>query len=195
MICPVDDLFSIGRKERPAIVTERVRESLHVLAIHVHRVDIEIPVAERRELDRLAVRRERALGVIAGVRSDAACSLAIGGRDVDVVVVQRPDISFGIVRTRWARRTGMLGGGIEDAAVVVEEIAARRAALAIRDAMQPRPVDVHDELLIASGVRSLPLEDELPAGAREIGLGVLAAEGELADTSQMHFAGIGGDSL
>src|SRR5881409_335650 len=112
----VRNLLPIRGKEGSAVIAQCMREPLQVATTHVHRVDVQVAVAQRGEHDRLAVRRERALSVIAGVGGDATCPLAVGGRDVDVVVVQRPDISFGIVGTRRARRTGMLGGGIEDAA-------------------------------------------------------------------------------
>src|SRR2546427_6879692 len=89
----------------------------------------------------------------------------------------------------------MLRSRIEDSAVVGKEVSARRAALPARDAMQTRAVDVHDELLIASGVRCCTLEDELASRPREIRFGVLTAEGELPDIAQVHLAGIGGGGL
>jgi len=55
----------------------------------------------------------------------------------------------------------VLRGRVEDSAVVVEEVAARGAALAVRDAMEARPVGIHHELLIAPGVRFLPLKNDL----------------------------------
>jgi hypothetical protein len=61
--------------------------------------------------------------------------------------------------------------------------------------MQTGPVDVHDVLLIAPGVRLLPLKNQLPARPGKIRLGILATKGELANVAQMILAGIGSDIL
>ena len=61
--------------------------------------------------------------------------------------------------------------------------------------MEARPIGVHHELLVAPGVRFLPLKDDLPSGAREIGFRVLAAERQLANVLKVHFARIGRDRL
>ena len=59
--------------------------------------------------------------------------------------------------------------------------------------MQARPIDVHDILLIAARVGFLPLKNQLLARTREIRLGVLATEGQLANVAEMDLARIGGD--
>ena len=61
--------------------------------------------------------------------------------------------------------------------------------------MDAGPVDIHHELLIAPGVRGLPLKNELAPRAREIGFRVLTAEGELSNVLEMHFPGVGRDRL
>ena len=87
----------------------------------------------------------------------------------------------------------MDGAGVEDSAVAVVKITAGRAAAGTRDAMQARPVDVDHVLLVAAGIGFLALEDELPARAGEIRLGVLTAERELANVGEMPLARIRGD--
>ena len=52
--------------------------------------------------------------------------------------------------------------------------------------MQPGPIHVDDEFLVAPGVRFLALQNELPAGTGEIRLRILAAKGQLPDVAEMH---------
>src|SRR6266550_2430961 len=157
----IDDLLAVGREERAAVVAEGARQALQVAAIHTHRVDVEVATPQRREHDRLPVRGERPFRIVPGIVRDASSSLTVRIRDVDVVIVQRPHVALGIVGTRRACRAGVLRRRVEDSTVVVEEVAARGAALAIGDAMEARPVGIHHELLIAPRVRFLPLKNDL----------------------------------
>jgi len=61
--------------------------------------------------------------------------------------------------------------------------------------MEAGPVGIHHELLIAPGVRFLPLENDLMARVREIGFRILAAERQLSDVLEVHFPGVGRDRL
>src|SRR5207249_5759125 len=85
-----------------------------------------------------------------------------------------------IVRARRARGTGVLGAGVEDPAVVVEEVAARGAAAARGHTADPAAVRTHDVHLVALLGGTLPLKDQQLAGCGEIRFGVLPAECELA---------------
>src|SRR5881394_380033 len=111
--------------------------------------------------------------------------------DVDVVVVERPDIAERVVGARRAGGAQMDGAGVKDPAVVVKEIAAGGAATGTRDAMQARPVDIDHVLLVAAGITFLALKNELPARGGEIRLGVLTAERQLANVGKVSLARIG----
>ena len=146
----IHDLLAVGGKERAAIVAECVRQACNVRAVHAHRVDIEVAVAQRREHDRGAIRRQRAFRIVVRIIRQPFGVPAIGVRDVDVVIEERPDVTLGIIGARRAGRCRMLRGRVEDAAVIREEIAARRAPLAVRHAMQTAAIDVHHEHLVAT---------------------------------------------
>ena len=62
----IDDLLAVVRPEWTTVVAEFVRQPAHVLAVGVHRVDVEIAVAHRSEDELLAVERDRRFGVVAG---------------------------------------------------------------------------------------------------------------------------------
>ena len=66
MISAIDDLLAVVRPEWTTIVTEFVRQPAHVLAVGVHRVDVEIAVTHRSENEFLAVERDRCFRVVAG---------------------------------------------------------------------------------------------------------------------------------
>src|SRR4051812_39989569 len=59
--------------------------------------------------------------------------------------------------------------------------------------MQPRAVDVHDELLVARAPVTRALEDQAPTVAAEIRFGVLATIRELADVRQVSLTSGGRD--
>ena len=61
----IDDLLAVVRPEWTTIVTEFVRQAPHVLAVGIHRVDVEIAIAHRREDKLLAVQRDRCFCVVA----------------------------------------------------------------------------------------------------------------------------------
>ena len=57
--------------------------------------------------------------------------------------------------------------------------------------MQAGAVDVHDVFLIAGAPVAGTLEDQAPAIGAEVGLGVLATIGKLADVGEMAFRRLG----
>src|SRR3990172_3355290 len=67
----IDDLPAVGRPPRPAVVARLVRELADVGPIHVHRIDVEVPVLERREHDPATVGREHAFGGVDAVVREA----------------------------------------------------------------------------------------------------------------------------
>ena len=191
----VHDELAVGREERSAVIAEGVGQPAQAGAVGAHRVDVEIAVPQRGEDDRAAVGRQRAFRVVARRGREAAGVGAVGIGDVDVVVVQGPDVALRVIGARRAGGSRMLGAGIEDAAVVIEEISAGVAPFAARDRVQVRAVGVHDVDVIAATVAGLALQDEAAAVGGPIGLGILPAEGELAEVAQVDFAGVGSDGL
>ena len=61
----VGDPGAVRREERAAVVPRRIGQLPHVSAIGIHDVDVGVAVPVADEEDLLAVRRERALGVVA----------------------------------------------------------------------------------------------------------------------------------
>ena len=188
MVGAVHDQRAVGRKKRPPIVPQRAREPPQTAAVHSHRVDVQVAVAQRREHDRRAVGRERPLRVVSRVGRQAARAGAVGGGRVDVVVVQGPHVAAGVIGTRGTRRAGVLGARIEDPAIVIEEVAARGASPPGRHAVQPAPVRPHHVHLVALLVGTLALEDQQPSRRGEIRFGVLPAEGELPQVAKMELS-------
>jgi hypothetical protein len=88
-----------------------------------------------------------------------------------------------------------VGGGEQHAAAGLVEVAAGRAALAVRDAPAGiggrRPAaDVEHELLIARHAVAAMLIDQLAAVGAPVRFGVLAAERQLAQVAKMDFLGM-----
>ena len=182
---------AIGRPPRPAVVTDGVGEALHVGAVHLHGVDVEVAVLERREDDPLAVGGEDALGgvdVVVGKALDVR-PVAIDGEDV--VLVERPHIAL-----RWSgtRRTSrVVGGGRaeEEALATGKEPAAGSLAAAVADALELRTIGLHHVLLVAGASFTRGLERDPLAVAAPVRLGVLAAVGDLAEIGEVRLARLG----
>ncbi len=168
-----------------------IGQAFHAGPVHAHRVDVQVPVTQRGEDDCLSVRRQRSLGVVRRVGGQAARVRAVGVGGIDVVVVQCPHIAVRVVGTRRAGGTRVRGARVEDALVVIVEVAAGGAAETGRDAVRPAPVRAHDVHLIALLVGTLPLEDQEPPGRREIRFGVLPAECELAQVAKVNLSRVG----
>ena len=196
MVGAVDDLAAVVGEEGTAVVAGRVRQALHVRAVGVHRVDLEVSVARRREDDRLSVGRDRRLGVIVGGSEERPEVAPVGSGRVDVVVVERPDVAVRAVRPRRASRSGAEGRPVEDPVSRRKEVGAGRLAFAVRDAAAIRAVGVHGEDLVAGQRAVVGLEDQpCPIGG-PVRLGILASERELADVGEeLLLAGIRGASV
>ena len=185
VVGPVDDPLAVVGEEGAAVVAGRVGHALHVRAVGVHRVELEVAVARGREDDRLAVGRDRGLGVVPGGREERLDVAAVRLGGVDVVVVEGPDVSVRPVRPRRARRARTERRRVENPVTRRKEVGAGRLALAVGDAVAVRAVGLHREDLVA-GQRSLVgLEDEPGVVGRPVRLGVLAAEGQLPDVGEV----------
>ena len=208
MLRAVDDLFSVIGPERAAVVTQFVRELLHVCAVGIHGEDIEVAVTRGGENDVLAVARDGGFRVIAVRGCEWAEAAAIRLRRVDRVgVVNRPNIPQRIIGRRRARGIRGEGGGIKHAVAGRKEIAAGRAAFAVAEhlwsgGLTVGSVDGDRENLIAGDVRSdramrggieklsLMLEGKIFVIGGEVGFGALSAESKLANIGEMLFAGV-----
>jgi len=188
MVGAVHDQLTVGRKKRPAVVAQHAREPPQTAAVHAHRVNVQVAVAQRCEHDRLPVGRERPFRIVCRVGRQAARAGAVGVGGIDVVVVQGPHVAAGVVGTRRARRAGVLGARIEDAPILIEEVAARGASPPGGHPVQPTPVRPHHIHLVALLVGPLPLKDQQPSRCGEIRLGVLPAEGELAQVAKVNLS-------
>ena len=103
------------RRRRRRRRSPGVGHALHVRAVGVHRVDLEVAVAGGREDDRLAVGRDRGLGVVRRGGEERLDVGAVGFGGVDVVVVERPDVPVRAVRAGRARRARAERRRVEDA--------------------------------------------------------------------------------
>src|SRR3990172_3057840 len=84
---PIHDLAAVRRKERATVVSQCGREPPYVAAIHVHRVDVEIPIPRGREHDVPAIDGHRRLGIVARRLGEPGRSTAIGVGGIEVVLV------------------------------------------------------------------------------------------------------------
>ena len=131
--CAPDDLRAVRIEERAAVVARRVREPLHVLAVGVHPIELDVAVAEAREDDRAVLPADRRLGVVArrvGETHDVL-AVAVGLEDV-VGVVERPDVALAVIGLRRTCIAAEMGRGVDDLLVARHEVRARRRALAAR---------------------------------------------------------------
>src|SRR6202007_849748 len=117
---------------------------LHVRAVGVHGVDVEVAVADRREDDLLAIGRDDRFSVVAGLFGELLEIGAVGIRSEDVVAwINAPDVSLGVVGFGRAVGAAEMGGGVENLLAVGKEERTRRAALASRDHVLIAAVDIH----------------------------------------------------
>ncbi len=181
------DLRAIRREERTAVGPRPVGQAPDVGSVAVHRVDLHVAVADAGE-DDAPVTGDRGLGVVPRRGGEAFDAGAVGVRAEDVVaVVDRPDVAAAEVRLRRAALAAEKRGGVEHVLLVGIEERAGRAALAVAEAAHVRAVDAHRVDLVALAAFARRLEDQVLAIEREVGLGVLAAEGQLLHVRQVHF--------
>ena len=184
--------LAVGREPGATVVADAVGDLLQVAAIGVHRVQVDVPVHGAGEDQLLPIGRDGGLGVVGAVVRQLAQVGAVELRGVDLEVADGPDVALGLVGRNGAGLVVLEGAAVEDPLVAVVEEAAGGAALAVRHAAHVGAVGIDEVLLVAAGVDLfLPLEDQLLAVAREIRLGVVAAEGQLADVPQVTLTGVG----
>ena len=178
------------REERATVVAGLIGEPRESRTVHAHLVEVDIAVALAREHEPLAVRAQRALGVVAVAVRQALQVTAVGLRRPDVVrPVDRPSVTLAHVGRRRARVAARVRRGEQHALVVIVEIAAGGAALAgAHQRALPGP-EVIDVLLVARPLSGRRLKDEPGAVGAPVGLGVLAAERELPEMREVRFAG------
>src|ERR1039458_2486177 len=107
-----------------------MRELLHVLAIGVHGIDIEIAVAQGSEDDLLAVARDRGFRVVAGRVRELLQVGTVRVRGENVVSgIHGPDVSLREIRARRTLRAGEVSGRKQNLFAVRIKIAAGGASL------------------------------------------------------------------
>src|SRR5262249_40845427 len=134
MLGAVNDLFSVIRPERAAIVSQLMGELLYVAAVGIHGVDVEVAVAGRGKDDLLAIRSDGGVRVVAWRMSEGkqVAAVRFGGVDF-VAVVNWPDVAARVIGLGWALGAGGVRRGEQDAIARGKEITASGAPLAGRD--------------------------------------------------------------
>src|SRR5262249_39827198 len=164
---------------------------LHVLPVSVHRVDIKIAVARRREHNMFSVASNSGLGVVARRVAKKLRVAAIVIRRVDAVgIVDRPDVAARVVRLRRAFGACSMGGRKKNPLSRREKVTASRAAFAgTEKSWSSRPsVRGHHRNrinLVARNTSALVLKNQSLIVRRKISFSVLAAECKLPHVFQM----------
>src|SRR5204863_1074176 len=131
MLGAVDDFLAIVRPEGAAVITQLVGELLHVGAVGIHGVDVQVAVAGGREHDVLAVPGDGGLGIVA-VRAAKLFQITpiyLGRKDL-IGIVDRPDVAVGIIGLRRTIRACGMSRGKQNAIAGRNEVGASSAALA-----------------------------------------------------------------
>ncbi len=187
-----DDLRAVGVEERATVVPGLERQPLHVLAVGVHAVQLDVVVARRREDDGAILPAHRRLGVIPLGARERAKLRAVGLRLEDVVaVVERPDVALAHIGPRGTLGAAQVRRRVKQLGVVRKEVAARGRAQAGRDRLRCGGIveDAHREDAVAALRVRVRLVREPCAVEAPVGLGVLAAERELLQVFQVRLAG------
>src|SRR5271166_6442236 len=166
-------------------------ELFNVAAIGVHGVDIEIAIARRGKDDLLTVAGNSGFSVVAGSVGEEAQVAAIELGSIDLIAaVDRPDVTVRIVRLRRTLWAGGMGGGVQHAIAGGKDIATGCPAFAGADQLGRRRLAVrrihrHGIDLVTRNAFALVLEAQHLVVSREVGFGILSAEGKLTDIAQM----------
>src|SRR5579872_7270833 len=173
MVGAVSDPAPIGRKERPAIIAERVGEPPDPASVGIHGVDFQVAIAGGSENDLLAVRGEGGFGVVTGTVSKPLDDLAAVGGVVNLVFgIDAPHVAMGVVGARRAFLARFVGGGIKHVPAVGVEISARGAAGAGRNQVLIGTIAVHDEDLVALVGLARGHEDQAAPVIAEVSFGI-----------------------
>jgi len=181
------DLRAVCREERAAVVAGKVRQLARVFSVGVHAPQLEVAAAHRREDDRTVLGTHRCFGVVAGRVGELRQVRAVGVGFVDVVLEQAPQVALRHVGRRRAFRRAFVGRGVDDFFVALEEVRARRAALARRDELAAAR-GRHDLDLVAFVRSVVGLEDQAIAAERPVRFCVVGAERQLTYVLQMRLA-------
>ena len=131
-------------------------------------------------------RRENMRGGNDALRALVA-AVGIGHKQV-VLAVDVPDVATaGALGDRRRLGAVVVRGGVDDLAITLKEVAARRAT-AGADLLQRTRGEVEHEDLVRRHLRAAPLQDQPAAVVGPVGFGVLAVEGQLAHIAKVRFA-------
>src|SRR5258708_26945981 len=131
MLGAVDDFLAIVRPEGAAVVTQLVGELLHVRAVGIDGVDVEVAVARGSEEDVVGVGGDGGLGVVAARVGKLFQFAAIWLRRINLIgIVDRPDVPVGVIGLRRTVGACCVSRGEKDAVTGGKEIGASGAALA-----------------------------------------------------------------
>ena len=111
-------------------------------------------------------------------------AIGLGGEDV-VLFMHLPDITPGVIGSRWTLRKFQVSRGKENTLSIGEEISAGGAAFAGADQPAIPARRIHDVNLVAGPVACVILEDNRAVVGGKVGFGVLTSKGELADVLQV----------
>src|ERR1700674_1026514 len=185
MLGAVDDFLAIVGPEGAAVIAQLVGELLHVGAVGIHGVDVEVAIAGGSEDDVLAVPGDRGLGVVA-VRAGKLLQItAIRLGRIDLIgIVDRPDVPVGVIGLRRTVGACRVSRGEEETIAGGKEIGASRAALAGAYELGNGGLSVgcvHGNRvnLVARNTFALVLKNQIFVVEGEIGFGTLAAESKL----------------
>src|SRR6202158_1106751 len=185
MLGAVDDFLAIVRPEGAAVVTQFVGELLHVGAVGIHGVDVEVTAAGGSEDDVLAVAGDGGLGVLAARVGKLLQIAAIRLRRIDLIgIVDRPDVAVGVIGLRRTVEACRVSRGEKDAVAGGKEIGASSAALAGtyelgRGGLSVGRVHGNRVNLVAGNAFALVLKNQVFVVEGEIGFSTLAPESKL----------------
>src|SRR5208283_2679713 len=116
-------------------------------------------------------------------------AIKLGSIDL-IATIDRPDVPMGIVRLGGTLRAGGMGGGVQHAIARGEDVATGSPTLAGADqlgrgGLAVRRIHGNGEDLVTGNALALMLEGQHLVISREVGFGILSAEGELTDVAQM----------
>src|SRR5208283_144771 len=115
MISAVDNLFSVGRKERTAVITEFMCQLLDVGSIKIHRINVEVAVPDRGKGNFVTGGGDDCFSIISRSVGQSFLYYAICIREKNIVSrIERPDVYFVSIRNGRALFISQMGGGIEN---------------------------------------------------------------------------------
>src|SRR6476620_7045931 len=102
MIGAVDNLLTVVGPEWTAIIAEFVRESPDLSSISIHRIDVEVAVADRCEHELLAIKRDGSFCVVprGGCKPLEIRAVRFSCENVEVGV-NSPNVPVGKIGSRW----------------------------------------------------------------------------------------------